>query len=187
MGSSAVNETSPDPVSQPQVAAWSPPPSESPGAWGMLWAVSLGPSGLLETLPGLLPMHPRVMCSPPMLESALGSPHGPRAGRGPTWMGITLAFIPCCNQFGNSDEVSWGLFQNILRSVPTRQREVEGESCGGSQAWWPPSHTLADPYALSRWDSSRQQGHFAQSCRGLCGSQQLAPCPLGGLQAMATH
>lgn len=30
--------------------------------------------------------------------------------------------------------VGWGLLQNILRSVPTKQREIEGESCGGSQA-----------------------------------------------------
>lgn len=76
MGSSAVKETSADP-SRPQVAAWSPPPSESPGAWGMCWAVSLGPSGLLGAPPGLVPVHPRATCSPPRLGSTLGRPQDP--------------------------------------------------------------------------------------------------------------
>lgn len=118
--------------------------------------------------------HPRETAGPGLGGGALG------------WALLSLSFHVVVS-LETVMTVGWGLFQNILRSVPTRQREVEGESCRGSQARWPSSHTLADPYALSRWESSRQRGHFAQNCRGLRRSQQLAPWPLGGLQAVATH
>lgn len=52
-------------------------------------------------------------------------------------MRVTFAFIPFCSQWATVMTVGWGLFQHILRSVPTTQREVEGEP------WWFPGVVAA--------------------------------------------
>lgn len=74
-------------------------------------------------------------------------------------MRVTFAFIPFCSQFGNSDDCGLGTFSEYSQVCSHKAERGEGESCGGSQAWWPPLHALAEP-----WESRRQQGHFAQSC-----------------------
>lgn len=118
---------------------WLPGPHRPPRALGLgvCWAVSLGPSGLLGAPRGLGPVHP-----------GWGAPsgvHKARPRRGPTrWASLSLSFHVVIS-LEPVMTVGWGLFQNILRSVPTRQREVEGEPCSGSQARWPRSHALADP------------------------------------------
>lgn len=77
--------------------------------------------------------------------------------------------------------VGWGLFQNILRSVPKRQRDVDRESpvvvpgYGGRHL-----HALLTLYP-KRPGSSRPKGHCPEPLR-VAGTLALS-----GLQALATH
>lgn len=104
-------------------------------------------------------------------------------GEGPLgWESLLLLF-----QFITNLEtltVGWGLFQNLLRSVPKWQREVNEASCTGSQAWWPPSHILL---TLCTEPPRSRQPHapFARSCQ-VTGEPAAGTLALVSFQATAT-